>query len=86
MGAPAAKRDRAAIVAFFRGIDGREKPSYVFWHQQASAPGAARDVHGEGSAQEGGPIHAGKARVKAVIDSAMPERATIATTRADEAR
>ena len=35
VGAPAAKSDRAAIVAFFRGIDGREKPSYVFWHQQA---------------------------------------------------
>ena len=51
-----------------------------------SAPGAAHDVRVEGAAQEGGPIHAGKARVKAVIDPAMPERATLATTRADEAR
>ncbi len=34
-------------------------------HRHASfAPGAARDVHLEGAAQEGGPIHAGKRRVE----------------------
>ena len=38
------------------------------------APGAARDVHVEGAAQEGGPIHAGKRRVERVAKESVPVR------------
>ncbi len=38
-------------------------------HRHASfAPGAARDVHLEGAAQEGGPIHAGKAKTNDLLE------------------
>ena len=44
-------------------------------HRHAScAPGAARDVHVEGAAQEGGPIHAGKRRVERAARESVPVR------------
>ncbi len=59
-------------------VDGRAGRHDRAHRHAFCAPGAARDVHVEGAAQEGGPIHAGKRRV----ERAAKERAAVCGNRA----
>jgi len=55
-------------------VDGRGGRHDRAHRHAPCAPGAARDVHVEGSAQEGGPIHAGKRRVERAAKESVPVR------------
>jgi len=59
-----------------KAVDGRGGRHDRAHRNAPCAPGAARDVHVEGAAQEGGPIHAGKRRVElASLDDLRGARA-----------
>ena len=63
---------------FEQAVDGRGVRHDRAHRHAPCAPGASRDVHVQGSAQEGGPIHVGKRRVKRAAkepyDQRNPER------------
>ncbi len=57
-----------------KAVDGRGVRHDRAHRHAPCAPGAARDVHVEGAAQEGGPIDAGKRRVELAAKESVPVR------------